>query len=370
MVDRTFLKQHAASMAEMEMLFEENPGLFGHILDRKTTETDGAGVGHKSDEKSATGPDDEPLIVEQNDQPDGGAKGWIYFHITSRVHFQRRIFEREEVKEMLRKHCLHYARVCEVALLNYCFMDNHFHLNVAVRVEALACFNASKFVGCIKQQFTNEYKIWFNGPYRREKRHRPKELGNGTLWEGRPHIERIEDDAQFAACTLYIEANRLRACSGAQLDALEEPPMLRTHDDEEARLQPCYEELLERVQSYRYQSARWYIGGCQGEEPALTDGTDGNWASEQELELWWEVPVRDLPKGWRKVWFKERPGILKPTLAHARSYMENPFIARLGSTPQARGRTFARLLMSTCWHGRNRRVCDDDEGNEPGVVDF
>ncbi len=120
----------------------------------------------------------------------------------------------------------------------------------------------------------------------------------------------------------------------------------------------------------RPQSARWYLGGCQGEEPMLTDGTDGNWASAQELDAWWEVPVRDLPKGWRKVWFKDRPGILKPTAPEARRYMENPFVARLGSTPEVRGRMFGRLLMSACWHGRTRAVRDDGESSEPGVVNF
>ncbi|MBA2661945.1 MAG: transposase [Bradymonadaceae bacterium] len=360
MTDRTFIKRHMAQMAEVQRLFEENAPLFEDILVPPKPK-----ASSRSDATPAPGTDEVEETVPSEDEDD---EAWIFFHITSRIHFQRRLFERDEVKDMLAKHCLHYARVCEVGLLHYCLMDNHFHLKIAVRRGALKCFNASKFVGCIKQQFTIEYKRWYNGPYRREQRHRPESLGNGTLWEGRPHIERIEDDAQLAACTLYIEANRVRACAGTQLMALQEPPMLLTSQDEVSRLQPCYEELLERIESYRYQSAGWYISGCAGPEPLLTDGYDGNWASEEELERWWDEPVRELPEGWRKVWFKERLGILKPTLPQARRYMENPFIARLGTTPETRGRTFARLLMSACWHGRKRPVRDDEEGSVPGVL--
>ncbi len=352
MVDRTFLKRHAAQMAETRALLEQHPTIFSDLLIDNEPQSGAATADPLDSQGTADGEEAQDRLG-----------GWTFYHVTSRVHLQRRIFERDEVKQMLGDLCLHYARVCEVALVNYCFMDNHFHLEVGVRHGSATCLGVSKMAGCIKQQFTNQYKIWFNGVYRKEKRYRPSRLGNGTMWDGPVYVERIEDEAQLAACTFYIEANRLRACCAEPLGALEEAPLL-----EGDALQPCYEQLLETVKGYGYQSAGWYLSGCTGEARCLTSGQDGVWASQSEYEQWERVSVTKLPPGWRRVWFKARPGILKPTPTFERRYLENPIYARLGPTPEQRGRTFGRLLMGACWHGRGRAVIDDEgDGKEPGV---
>ncbi|MBA2660807.1 MAG: transposase [Bradymonadaceae bacterium] len=357
MIDRTFEKHHKEQMIEVQALLEENPSLFVDLLRPSPRESH----------------EDEVVRQEfgDGDEPDGENSfgEWFYFHITSRIHLQRRLIKRAEVKAFLGELCLHYARACNVAVAHYCLMDNHFHLEVGVRAVDLVVAKAaaSKLIGCVKQRFTNIFKAWYNGDYRKEKRYRYKALGKGTLWDGRPHIGRIKDDAQLAACTLYVETNRIKATCSALIQALEEPPCVLSAEESQGEMQPGYQALLDELSAYPFQSARWYLDGCKGSDPVLTDGSDGIWATDAELKIWWRESVAKLPKGWRKVWFKLRPGILKPTPCAERRYLISPFFQRLGSTPEERGRTFGRLVMGMCWHGRHRLEAEDDETDYPGV---
>jgi REP element-mobilizing transposase RayT len=286
-------------------------------------------------------PEREEAPEEEAPESDRAAGGpeLAYFHVTSRCHLSKYYLAMERPKEILAELCLHYARLYGVQLLDYSLMDNHFHLTVGVPrgSEVLA-----KMVGSIKQQFTRAYKEWFNQEYRPTNRYRQAKLERGTLWDGPYFAEEIADFSYLMACTLYVETNRLEAeCSDAVPEA----------DGQAASLTD--EEILEQLKSYRFHSTRWYLSGPGTEEPVLTDGTDGEWATEEEVAKYWKRPRAALPAGWRKVWCKGREGILKPPPKERRRYAPHPFVDELGKTPRERSEALAQHLVAAFW--KNRR---------------
>jgi REP element-mobilizing transposase RayT len=309
---------------------------------------------------------------EEDDSGDGIIEFW---HVTSRIHLRKFLLDRDEIKEILARECLHYARVCRIALVNYCIMDNHFHLIVGITKTSL---KLSKMLGCIKQQFTNKFKVWFNEVYRPANRYRRAALGNGTLWEGPAKPERIKDAAQLQACTLYLENNRLVVDCKEKIGALEQTPcfILTPDSDPEGKgkvefsLQDDYVELIECLKSYRFQSAGYFLGALDATETYLTNGHDGNWASASEVETYFKVAAKKLPEGWRKCWFKECRGILKPTSPEKRTFTANPFFEELGKTRNLRAAHFGRMLLESCYKKRNQiaELETEPRSVEPGAT--
>jgi REP element-mobilizing transposase RayT len=260
---------------------------------------------------------------EKAEEEKGREQEKAYFHVTSRCHLSQHYLEMDRSKELLGELCRHYARVFEVELLDYCFMDNHLHLEVGVERERAGVL--AKFVGCIKQQFTREYKAWFNEVYRKADRYRKKKMGRGTLWDGPYQALELDSERYLGACTLYIENNRVMEAWGEG--------------------EPTEEELVEWVKGYEHQSGGWYLGGRKGEERWLTDGKDGEWATEEEGKEYGKVGKGELPRGWRKVWVEDRRGIMKETPAEKRSYGRHPYIESLGETAEEQGEELGRQLM-------------------------
>ncbi|MBA2664469.1 MAG: transposase [Bradymonadaceae bacterium] len=296
--------------------------------------------------------------IDRNDK----RRGRVFVHVTSRSHLGRKLIVADEIKEMLGELCRHYCQVCGIELHHYCIMDNHLHLVLALpngRGDA----DLSLAVGCIKQQFSRHYKRWYNTVYRKQKRHRPTPLGKGTLWDGPFHQVYLDNDPQLASCIFYVEANRLKVTSYEQIQKLLERPCVQIPNatpspalwlECQGALQPCYEALLEKLRCSNHQSASWYLRGCQGHEAALTDGTDVTWATDAEVKQWWKQPAHLLPRGWRRVWIAGQRRIAKPTPEQARRYPQSPLMARLGATPEMRGRNFGRLLMGSCFKSRSQ----------------
>jgi len=168
-----------------------------------------------------------------------------FYHCISRVVDRRFVLGDEEKSEFLRW-MRFYERFCEVRVVGYCLMSNHFHLLVAVprRPEAFPdenwlvgrvrrCYgpasasvlaadlrqfhqagaheaarklaaswfarmwDVSAFMKTLKQRFTQ----WFN------KRHRRR----GTLWEDRFRSVLVEGDDALAVMAAYIDLNPIRA---------------------------------------------------------------------------------------------------------------------------------------------------------------
>ena len=302
---------------------------------------------------------------------------FFYFHVMSKCHVDAFILQRSEAKRIFEAECLHYGRVCEIAITNYCIMDNHFHLNVGVPAHSLTEARAelAKMMGSIKQQFTKRFKVWYNTVYRKEIRQRKPRLGTGSMWAGPIRAEFIKDEAQLAASTLYIETNRVKISCAEQIAALCEPPQLKnTRLCDRFGVQSAYEPLLDAVYRNHAQSARFYLDGraVSHTDTALTDGLDGQWASTEEVTENWHKPAYSLPEGWRKVHYGNERRILKPTSAEERTYHVTPFIERLGKTPAVRRKNFARLVLGICWKSRAQITVVDEvpdrEFQGPGIV--
>jgi REP element-mobilizing transposase RayT len=355
MITRSFLKRHEALVAQLDSLIEEDPALFDPPLPPDMGECE------QREDVDGLGSDDAHAVPEALDDSAFalGAGEHVFYHATSRIHLQRHLLARPEVKQMLAELCAHYARVCRIALVHFSLMDNHFHLELGHSRQSIC--SVSKMVGCIKQQFTNRFKHWYNGEYRKARRYRVPMMGKGTLWDGPCHLERIEDERQLLACSLYIEANRIKATGGQELARLDCAPRLDPHSE---RLQPEYEAILEQIRNFPFHSARYYLAATGEHEDVLTDGLDSVWATREEFEVFWPLPCRRLPAGWRKVWFKGYVSILKPTQDSKRRRLEPVFWRRLGRCDAGRARRFGYLLMESCWRSMLRH--NPDHGPEGG----
>ncbi len=283
--------------------------------------------------------------------------GYFYFHVTSRIHLSKRLLSKDEVKDILKTQCLHYARACKVALLNYCILEDHLHLLIGIKSETFqeARAKAAKVIGCIKQQFTKRYKHWHEKIYRVQRKFRIKRLTKSTLWDGRALIEYLADETDLLACTLYVEANNIKVNAANHIKMLEKAPTPNTVQTSSTTIQ-CFDAgyhlMLEKLKSYEFQSAGWYLNAQKGHTTALSDGTDGIWATAAELEIWWDVPVSKYPPGWRKVWFTIGGGILKTTPDSARRYAKHPAYEMLGENRQDRAHALGHFLLSVCWLSR------------------
>lgn len=273
----------------------------------------------------------------------------VFVHVSSRIHLQRKLLRHDKAKSILAALCHHYAKLCRIEIHHYCIMDNHLHLLLRIRAKSR---DLGRMMADVKREFTKSYKAWFNDDYRPSTRYRLDKLGRGTLWDGPYHPVVIEDTGQLAAACFYIEANRLKVIARATLERLSQPPSMTLAS--QPGLDTPYDALLQLAREYGFQSASYYLGGCEGCDPVLTDGTDAHWATQGEVKQMWKKPARDLPEGWKRVWYDGKHAILKPTPAPARRYPSSPLWACLGNSPQTKALNFGRLLMGTCWRSRHQ----------------
>ncbi|NBO20354.1 MAG: chemotaxis protein CheW, partial [Proteobacteria bacterium] len=168
-----------------------------------------------------------------------------YYHCVSRVVDRRFVFNDEEKAEFLRW-MRFYERFCQVQIVAYCLMSNHFHVLVgvprrpetapsepwllnhvrrcygkatAMMLEATLnqyrqagahdaaqklldswfarMWDVSAYMKTLKQRFTQ----WFNKHHRRK----------GTLWEDRFRSVLVEGNDALAVMAAYIDLNPVRA---------------------------------------------------------------------------------------------------------------------------------------------------------------
>lgn len=380
---RNFKAYRAYALNDLEAVMKYNAPTHQHLLarlwplDKFYTEPASANE-QETNDKAHTDIQEQP---EQENTQSGeltdeqliALDGYFYFHITSRIHLSKRLLSKDEVKDILKTQCLHYSRACKIALLNYCILEDHLHLLIGIKSEAFqdARAKAAKMIGCIKQQFTKRYKHWHENIYRVQRKFRIKRLTKGTMWDGRALIEYLADEAELLACTLYVETNHIKIAAANHIKTLESPPepvAIQTNTAAIQCLNTNYQPVLEKLKNYNFQSAGWYLNAQKGHKSALSDGMDGNWATEAELKIWWDVPVNKYPPGWRKVWFKEGGGILKITPDSARRYARHPSFEILGETNLKRAHALGHFLLAVCWHNRTNVWARPAPGQEePGA---
>lgn len=278
----------------------------------------------------------------------------VFLHVTSRIHLQRDLLVYDEAKAILAELCRHYARVCHIELHHYCVMDNHLHLVLRLRDES-RCL--SRMMADVKREFTRRFKHWHNGIYRRQKRYRVQEMGNGSLWDGPYKAEVVEDMPQLGAVVFYVEANRLKVVARSLIAQWVRLGTMGAEElNDPMRTRAALEEvLLDVTRRYGFQSADFYLSGGQGHEHYLTDGMDAVWASKEEVRRYWKSRACDLPEGWRRVWYEGRKAILKPTPSEQRSYALSPLWHALGKSPECKAEVFGRLLLNACRRDQKMR---------------
>lgn len=315
-----------------------------------------------SDADTDTNTETEPLHFREVEADDDGhvrLEPGTVVHVTTLSHLERHLIEHGHAKRLIQRLLLRYARICRYAVLHYAIMDNHLHLVLRALPD---CEPLDKMIGTLKAQFTHKFKAWFNNTYRPEHCPRRAEMGRGTLWLSY-EAKIIDSDAYLRNCVFYVEANHLKAVHRCKIEALLEPPCATQEfegpeDFVDGALGPDYDELLEAAKEWPYHSASYYLSEQPTGDPALTDGTDAVWATEEEVEAWWDRPYRELPDGWQKVYFGGRQRILKPTPEHERRYPECPVWAEVDDDRTIRARRFAVGLMESIWCSQCRERDD------------
>lgn len=383
---RNFRYCRESSLIDLHSVLQENLTQLPHLLEYlfpedtdKTSSSPGQDSSHRNtenDEDSNCPDEDIPVNcpIRTRDEDLVPIHGVFYFHIRSKINLGKKILAKVEARTILDTQILHYARACKVALLNYSIQDDHFHMLIAVKTDsyAVARGKASKMVGCIKQQFTRRFKLWYNEFHVRERKYRIKPIPRGSLWDARAEIEFIANETELMACVLYIEANYLKIRAAAEIRALDIPPAYALQAEKEDRLfYSPYHLLKKHLSSHQFQSANWYANGRKEHNTALTDGTDGIWLTGRLLEYWWNKPVKSYPPNIRKVWFQDGGGILVLTPDAQRQYHENPILDLLDCAPDENGRLLSHLIFAACWQNRSRVwVSGPRVEEEPGATEF
>jgi REP element-mobilizing transposase RayT len=287
-----------------------------------------------------------------------------FIHVTTRCNLERTYLEQREAKELLQELIQHYARVGRYSVVHYSLMGNHLHLILEAQDGSEAL---DKIIGNLKAQFTRKYK-------RLRKKQQPdyssKKWGVGTLWAGPYHAKGIKSDLYLHNCVFYVEANHLQAYHADVLRDLLEPPnvprgLASLEDECELALGSDYDALVEEIRAWPWHSGRYYLSETVTEDPVLTDGTDAVWASEEEVERYFNHPLSDLPEGWKKVYFNGRRRILKPTPEEERRYPVCPVWSCLGEDHVNRARRFAVGLLDSVWRATCRDLDDEDADIPP-----
>lgn len=115
-----------------------------------------------------------------------------YYHIYNRGAGRHSIFREEENYLYLLRLLKQVAQECEVTVIAYCLLPNHYHWLVRQDGET-AAGKAPTRVFC-------SYTRAFNKAYER----------SGTLFEGRFKAKQITDDAYLKHLCRYIHANPVR----------------------------------------------------------------------------------------------------------------------------------------------------------------
>ena len=115
-----------------------------------------------------------------------------YYHIYNRGAGQHAIFREEENYRYLLRLLKQVAQECEVTVIAYCLLPNHYHWLVRQDGETPA--------GKVPTWVFCSYTRAFNKAYGR----------SGTLFEGRFKAKQVTDDAYLKHLCRYIHANPVR----------------------------------------------------------------------------------------------------------------------------------------------------------------
>lgn len=114
------------------------------------------------------------------------------YHIMLRGINRQIIFYDDEDRNKLLDILTHFKKVSNFDVYGYCFMDNHIHLLIKEKTEAISV---------IMKRICSSFVYWYNHKYER----------CGHLFQERYKSEPVESDVYFLTVLRYIHQNPLKA---------------------------------------------------------------------------------------------------------------------------------------------------------------
>lgn len=128
-------------------------------------------------------------------RPKRAADGGLIYHVLNRANARMTIFEKADDFEAFERVLEQAVERCQMRLLAYCLMPNHWHLVVWPDEDG----QLSRFVGWLTLTHTQRWHA-----------HRHS-TGSGHVYQGRFKSFPVQDDEHFLTVCRYVERNALRA---------------------------------------------------------------------------------------------------------------------------------------------------------------
>lgn len=128
-------------------------------------------------------------------RPNRAALGGFLYHVLNRSNARQCLFEKD--RDFVAFECVlsEAVRRCDMRLLSYCIMPNHWHLVVWPRKDG----DLSRFVGWLTLTHTQRWHANHGS------------AGTGHLYQGRFKSFPLQGDDHFLNVCRYVERNPLRA---------------------------------------------------------------------------------------------------------------------------------------------------------------
>jgi putative transposase len=128
-------------------------------------------------------------------RPRRAAEGGLIYHALNRANARLAIFDTDGDYAAFERVLAHATARCDMRLLAYCLMPNHFHLLLWPREDG----DLSRFMRWLTMTHTQRWHA----------HHRT--TGTGHLYQGRFKSFPVQSDEHFLTVCRYVERNALRA---------------------------------------------------------------------------------------------------------------------------------------------------------------
>jgi putative transposase len=119
----------------------------------------------------------------------------MVYHVLNRANGRLPLFEKDGDYEAFERVLREARDYCDVPLLAYCVMPNHWHLIVRPRADG----DLSRFVGWLTLTHTQRWHAHYHA------------VGLGHLYQGRFKSFPVQEDDHLVTVCRYVERNPLRA---------------------------------------------------------------------------------------------------------------------------------------------------------------
>lgn len=116
-----------------------------------------------------------------------------YYHIYNRGNNKEEVFKYPEDKQLFLNQLYKNKQICDIRLINYCIMNNHFHLIVKTGKNPK---NLSNFM----QRITTSYAVNINKKHNRV----------GHIFQGRYNANYLPYRKDLLRVTNYVKQNPVR----------------------------------------------------------------------------------------------------------------------------------------------------------------